>query len=495
MADMNRRCIVRSILGLGGPLAKEHADNSAVKNVKDTIADHIATVGGKWFDTCKDVMRMLGDGAFLVGSGLRVGALGASMKDLNPESDFIQAEDMAAARVWRIAKCLCKERVASMCRRKTYPDELAPLCSGGDRAKYAMEKFKETWDSYIWVLRHDGDATMREIALHHSLASRHMQDTARIIRSVDYDHESRQVQQRVTRYFSGLAHEAIFENCMRELRHQENKVTANQVVKGVKAYLAPVDKRLLKDFERAEIDISSVLPVSSDIVKSPSIFKPEKEVKSRAKLSGVKGKDRWPTWGNESIKAQSVLESLGRDLFTKDNPDLAQLVWRSEVVPVGEIVLHRKSETEPAWIVLVQHTCKYGIIGWPVNRIGSCSVFVDLNAPDVVFKHVYCFDSMSVLNTRALSPSHCELLEVDVRNRGVVLSHGSFTDLLQWQAEAGFLGCGETVLKNIFEDQKWEPPALTEPRLDYEATLCLALMREVRPHTTNEEAVEALSLI
>ena len=62
----------------------------------------------------------------------------------------------------------------------------------------------------------------------------------------------------------------MFENCMRELRHQETRVTANQVVKAVKAYLTLVHKKLLSGFERPGIQLGTVIPVNADAIKSES---------------------------------------------------------------------------------------------------------------------------------------------------------------------------------------------------------------------------------
>jgi hypothetical protein len=493
MADSNRRCVVRSILGLGEPLAREHKSNCQVKNVEDTVKWHIAVAKGSWFDTCKDVWRQLSNARVLAEAGFQLSTVGVEVPSPLSSPEAIAYQDMVAGRIWKIARCLSQERISSMCRTKSYPSAFAPICSD-DPASVAlyMDKFKTTWESFVWAVRHDANVEMCDIARKHSLASRHCQDTARIIRADSYTASSRVVR-RLLRYFNGWPHEHMFENCMREFRHQEIKVTSNQVLKSVKAYMTPVKKKLMADFDRPEIKTESVVPVVTETVKQDSMYRNQQETPSRAQLRGVTGETTWPTFDAQSVKAQNVLEALCRDLHSKDQPALALEVWRSEVLPVGQLVLHKATAVEPAWIMLVVYKCKYGVIGLPMQRTGVSCIFVDLDAPDIIYKHIYSFHNIMVLRSRAISPSRCDLLEAAVRNKGVLLSIGTeFIPVVTWQAEAGFLGCGEAVLKKLFEDIHIDIPPITEHGLDYDATLCLALIRHIRPECTPEEAAEAL---
>ena len=93
-----------------------------------------------------------------------------------------------------------------MCRRKTYPEALAPVCIDGQGAKTALADFKATWDSYVWAMRRKADPAMAEFVQKHSLRARRNQDTARIVRADEYKATSRVVA-RITRYFNGSPRE------------------------------------------------------------------------------------------------------------------------------------------------------------------------------------------------------------------------------------------------------------------------------------------------
>ena len=492
MADPNRRQLVRTIIGLGKAMAVEHNMNCKVKTPDETVKYYVDMARSHWFEACKETMAMMADASFLKQAGLLVDVASTHFLCLKEDSPEVQAEDVTAERVWKIARCLCQERVSSMCRHKTYPEALAPVGIPGQYAEDALATFKETWDSYVWAMRHKASPEMDDLVNKHSLNLRHMQDTARIIRADEYKATSR-VAHRINRYFTGFPHEHIFENANRELRHTSVKATANQVLKSVKTYMIPKKAGLLKDFERPEIQINSVVPISADIVKNESMYKSPDKTPTRANFQDIMGPQTWTTFDAQSAKVQSVLEALVRDMHKRGLPRLAQDVWRSAVCPVGQFVLHRADASEGAWMHLVLYKCKYGFIGWPVRRIHSC-LWVDLEATDVVFKHLYTFKNIQILETTTLSPLHCQLLKdkTNLQNRGILRAIGDFVPLVDWQAKHGFLGCGEAVLKQLCQDQKLEMPTSTLHGLDYESSLCLSLIRHVLPDADHEDTASAL---
>ena len=154
---------------------------------------------------------------------------------------------------------------------------------------------------------------------------------------------------------------ALFENCCREFRRQEMRATSNQVLKSARAYMAPVDKKLFADFGRAEISVdTNIVPVRSDTVQEETMYKNPVVLESRLKFKGVMEAATWPSWDAQSVKAQSVLESLLRELCAKNTTAFAGLAWCADVVPVGQFAMRRRVLAEADWLLFVQYKCRYG---------------------------------------------------------------------------------------------------------------------------------------
>jgi hypothetical protein len=143
MADTTRRHIVRIILGLGEHLALEHNMNCKVKTPDETIQYYADMAQSKWFGPLKLTMAKMSDAKFLRQAGFECDVGTSRLKGLTPDSAEVEAEDMMAARVWKIARCITEERVGSMCRHKTYPEQARTRTTAGQHREGRCREFRQ----------------------------------------------------------------------------------------------------------------------------------------------------------------------------------------------------------------------------------------------------------------------------------------------------------------------------------------------------------------
>ena len=77
-----------------------------------------------------------------------------------------------------------------------------------------------TWFSFLWARSHNGRVDVAALVDGHSMNTRHMADTARILRAQN-NVVTDTVQTRVRLYFDGWGHEKMQEDNVKDLRWRQ----------------------------------------------------------------------------------------------------------------------------------------------------------------------------------------------------------------------------------------------------------------------------------
>lgn len=493
MCSPDRSEITRAILDLSEPLNDEHSDNaSQVKDVESSVRYYIDAANFKWLGTLHATVAKLSDPTVLTRAGVKASVPPSETQKLSLTHADVAVQDAAAKRLWRISSCIFSERSASMMRHRTFPLALAPILDQ-TLAAGALAFFSKTWDSYVWGLDNMSSPTISRAVLSHSLHVRHMADTARIIRAHGLGDPTLT---RVRRYFEGWGHEKMQEDNVKDIRTGEMRKSGNKSMKGARCYLTPIRSQIMeKQYDRKEIKITDVFPVSPDSVVQDAFFSHTGSFDEgdRLKLHLIKQKSDWVTFDAQSIRKQVLMEEMLRNLHITNSPLLAEEVWRSDLIPVRQFVLQKKTGPLQSWLMFVLYKCEFGVIGAPCKRIGVSSIAIDRDCKELECRSIYSLEGLHILPHDPISPMHAALaVDTGLVGKGICVNYRSPVQLLDWQATMAFASVHESTLKRLFVDRGLEAPSFAEAGCDYETTAALALMRSIVPGMNRDEANLAL---
>lgn len=501
MHQPERRPTVRLILDLSETTMDEHNWNLEIaKTAQGSIDYYIAMANGEWLEALREIFRRLKDATVCRRAGMTVFLSPAELAELSMKHPQTVFENGVALKAWRLATSLVSERASSMMRHTTYPNAMAPAASPDKESSDAsLKRFEETWDSYVWARQYTGYPTMALVVKEHSFNSRHMEDTARIFRKGGYT-RTPEVLDRIEHYFGGWGTEKMFEDVNRECRLKENSGYGGNSVKGISIFKQCFNSELIEQYDRKEIRMLE-LPADTT-VKSPEelgpMFRHSTEqdgdtttARKPLDLSGIMQEPDWFVWTGQSIKRQAVCDSLVRFLKRLNKPAMVEATWHSTFVPTRQYILQQKTLAHPAWVMFSLYVCQYGVIGWPVKRLGHNGISIDLDAPELVVKHIHDFTKLFVLDVDVHCPIGASLLSPAFQGLGVVTTHGPSVPIVDWQVSRGFAGVPEMALRKLMGVKKIDN-ALEAVGLGVEDKCALTLMRHCKPDLTQREATKAL---
>ncbi|CAK0907878.1 unnamed protein product, partial [Prorocentrum cordatum] len=475
----NPELIVKSrmVQCVAGPFEIEHAGATDMRGADATLAYYVGVANGSWLDTLKSSFKSLSNVEKLKQIGLTVEFDPELRGQLSAAHPAVACQGAVATEMMHIFACIASERSASMagCTR-SYPHALAPI-AGAD------------WNA-LCKARRVKSPIIEPMVERNSLNVRPMRDFCRFAASVNWElHPS--IVAFVRRLFSGFGNDKLVEDSLGTVRDSEARAPASKHMAPWRVWQAPRQHGVLAQYDMEEIDTDGVVPIA-DIGDVSCIFTGQVVAEDAlAKLRGIRGEQTWMTFDAMSARRQPADHHLHRVLASDENWPLSNTAWRSALVPERVFVCLKDPEPK---VFLVLYSCESALLGWPaVRSAGTQYVSLDAHAPKLVWHTVHDFEAVTVLPHSVVSPLRAFLDgSLTSTNMGLLTKLAEPVPLLDYLCSVGFAGVSEGLMKKLFGLRKAAAPQECVGGLDYETSLAVCLMKEIKPTMTQEESHLAL---
>ena len=286
------------------------------------------------------------------------------------DAAYVKDQDALASTAFKLCVSLVGERLFSMQSHElVYPYALGGLAADEDAVVLqTTERFRSHWEVWAEAMRVKIPSVARA-AERCSLNTPAMRQLARILRKGDYKDVSAAKREGV-KLFSGFGQTVINENANSKVRDAELRQQSARRLVEWKAWEVPHAKRVLNQFERAEVAPTSVL-CGLARVDGTSLFHgsgdPKLEFPSLnfAKLlTGFDGPSP-DALGRRKLGAELALllelKRLGKWELMAD-------AWQAALAPSHEFVLDRQAS--PPRVYFVLKSFDVGLLTWSCKRVG-----------------------------------------------------------------------------------------------------------------------------
>ena len=217
--------------------------------------------GGRWLDTCRQIVALLGNLGELAKCGLQCNDI-CAVRASPPEEHVMLAQDCLAAEAFDMVSWLLTERCLSMKRHEdSYPFCLSRALGGPVDLQTCLDRLKIDWEAYSANKR---SALPERLAAARasSLDTRPMQDFARLARAANYKaDQATPFRQRVQQVFECWGQENVVECCMQKLRDHETRDAPGKDMSMWKQFDILIQSGIVSRFGATEASRTNQLPV------------------------------------------------------------------------------------------------------------------------------------------------------------------------------------------------------------------------------------------
>ena len=403
------------------------------------------------------------------------------------DAAYVKDQDALASTAFKLCVSLVGERLFSMQSHElVYPYALGGLAADEDAVVLqTTERFRSHWEVWAEAMRVKIPSVARA-AERCSLNTPAMRQLARILRKGDYKDVSVAKREGV-KLFSGFGQTVINENANSKVRDAELRQQSARRLVEWKAWEVPHAKRVLNQFERAEVAPTNVL-CGLARVDGTSLFHgsgdPKLEFPSLnfAKLlTGFDGPSP-DALGRRKLGAELALllelKRLGKWELMAD-------AWQAALAPSHEFVLGR--QTSPPRVYFVLKSFDVGLLTWSCKRVGVNGIRLDTDGARWSWVQVFDAGALSILPTTVMSPLGTFTRgDVPLSALGIFVSHGAPIPLFTWQASRGFANVPEASLKMLFGAQAIPLPIEAARSENEELALAVGLSEHFLEDATPE---------
>ena len=363
---------------------------------------------------------------------------------------------------------------------------------GGGCARWAIAMAPRgvDWEAFL-AARRVTSPVVEPMVKRNSLNVRPMRDFCRFARSLNWELDKSLVSF-VRKLFTGFGNDKFIEDALSRVRDSESRAASSKHMAPWRVWQAPHAAGQYAQYDMDEINLDGVVPLQ-DLGDVSSLFAADVvDTETLATLRRIRGEQDWMTFDAMSARRQAADHHLHRVLASTQNWPLSNTAWRSALVPARTFV--RVLVPDPI-VVLVLYASESAFLGWPAARtVGTEYVVLDCHAPKLQWHSVHDLDSVQVLPHHVRSPLHAFLDgTLTDSNMGLLTKLEEPVPLLDYLVSVGFAGVSEGLLKKLFGVKSKSPlPEQCIEDLDYDTTLAVTLMKELKPNMTTDESKAAL---
>ncbi len=252
--------------------------------------------------------------------------------------------------------------------------------------------------------------------------------------------------------FRGFGQSRLLEEANKLIRDSKSRANASKVLNMVRVWQLPVSHKLLAQYQREEIEPTSLAAAPPDPARLNRIFVPPPINSSRQgdlrgiwtrKLQTVTAKQDWFTHNAETGQQVCSNMRLLAALFALGNFALASESWRSSLAPQGQLLVQVGS----ALVFFVVRVYPSGLIGWRARKLRDKCWCLDLSVRELDWLHCFALEDWLVLPSAWASPLR---LWIETGEPGGICLReaGPTTPMLKWHCENGFPLVNEACLEH-----------------------------------------------
>lgn len=508
--------------------AKAHgAMAQTMRSAESGVQHYIAQSQWEVLRELDVAINALSNGNALERMGLTVSFQSTRVARIRVGDPDVGCEDAQAELCCRFVGELLRQRCGSMMWHTAYyPGLLAPLLSSDPAAvELSMAVFKK----HTLAFRAAASCQVSEVTQMHKrcvLQGEFFQACIHFAEKSEWQ-LSRELNELVAAIFRGFLQTKMNEDANQKIRDRETRACANKVQQHCTQWSVPIKAEVLADYERTEIKANWGLPrrarrdprlghIFQKVTRGVAPQQQQAEGNRKRKRSGatpvpdgaapnesvpdgaapsqpwsavlkkVMGSAGW--W---SPSAQSQRKAWGElqlmaTLHETSSWHLADEVWRTHFVPVGEWVIMGSQ------LVYVVESFGCAVLGWKATKVHGKHFSWATELKKLEWFHLFTFEACHVVATKVTSPLYKRIqLGADAPLGAVsfMSTEANKVPVLQWQAARAFPGVPECQLRQLHRQLAL---ASSPDEVLQEEDVILALMRSVTKDLSEEAAYRAL---
>ena len=163
------------------------------------------------------------------------------------------------------------------------------------------------------------------------------------------------------------------------------------------------------------------------------------------------GAQKWFTTDAHGQMKCALLGTLLKTMHEKNDWTMASDVWKSALLPRHQLVLSRQ-KADILEVFYVLQCTEYGATCWPVVRRGKRYILLGWGKTRLDYRIITDENKLEVIPIQVVSPLHAYVEDdVELPHNGIMFTPGAPVDLMAWQAQHGFPGVTEHILKKLCE--------------------------------------------
>ena len=447
-----------------------------------------------WMEQLVETLGTCSDQAALERCGFRVDFGSSYLRNLEVGSTFVECQDLHFATYWRLVSNLLFVKAGSMVRYTCgCPGMLAGLLhSDPDKARDSFKFFEECVRAFEQA-ETKTDPTTKSIVSASPLRTTPMRWAAKFAGAGGFQEMTPQLVELLTAMFEGIGQTKICEDSIQTLRDCETRNCPSKNLAHFTQWQSLVSAKVIGKFGREEVTVSTSAPVDPE-------WNPEmvfsKVSASNGDLDSVNlrellGTQNWTTYNSQTVKRSIAQMMLLVHAAAAERWDTIGEHWWTGVVPALHILFD--ADTKEFFMPVRVWDC--AALLWPIREVSRDVFCLDVTIKKLIWRTFWQVDDLMVVPTKPISPLHLHLLRDAPPNpSGPCFKRTKVDiDVMKWQAEHGFPGLSESVLRKLLDEYGIEDavsPALTDASA--EDQMALALSRSMLPESTTQEELLAI---